>query len=286
MKVALLTCRNLDEYITYENHLDDALNAKDIKFEWIEWEDYQKVDWNSFDCAVIRTTWDYQKNYQEFIKALEHISSKTKLFNPLEIVKWNSSKDYLLEFNQTETKPVPIIEINISNETDILELFNKLECETIVIKPFISAGSYLTYKVDMNNYLQLSDDIISACKEKKMMAQPYMESIANEGEFSLHFFDKQFSHAILKKPKAGDFRSQEEFDSDIKSITPEPAAMSFAQKVLDHIKEDLLYARVDFVRKKDDQFYLMELELIEPSLYFSYDKDSATRLVEKMIQKF
>lgn len=284
MKIALLTCEDLDQYVTYEDHLNKALEKRNIQYHWIEWKKAEEIDWVEYDGALIRTTWDYQAHYDEFIKKLEYISSQTKLWNPIDIVKWNSSKDYLNEFINSETPPVPNIRIAPTNITDIEKSFEQFNCQTIIVKPFISAGSHDTYKIDRNNISKHSDQIFEAAGRKKLMAQPFLENINLEGEFSFHFFDGEFSHAILKKPKDGDFRSQEEFGSNIKSITPTEDQLIYAKKVLSHIKKKLLYARVDFVRGGKD-YYLMELELIEPSLYFNFDLNSAERLVEKILKR-
>lgn len=284
MKIALLTCANLDQYITYEDHLNKALEKENIQYQWIDWKNAKEIDWVEFDGALIRTTWDYQAHYKEFIEALEYISAQTKLWNPIDIVKWNSSKDYLNEFINTETPPVPNIKIHPTNISDIESCFEKFNCNIIIIKPFISAGSHDTFRIERDAISKFCDQIFEAAGRKKMMAQPFLENINLEGEFSLHFFDGEFSHAILKTPKEGDFRSQEEFGSNVQSIVPTEEQLHYAKKVLSHIRKKLLYARVDFVRGGKD-YYLMELELIEPSLYFNFDLDSADRLVKKILKR-
>lgn len=285
MKIALLTCQELEGYIAYEEHLDAALEKAGIEFEWIVWTNWKEVDWTEYSAAIIRTTWDYQKKIEEFLEALTHISSQTKLFNPLETVKWNHSKDYLLEFNETDTKPVPTQEVHIIEKTDLFVLFENLKSEQIIIKPFISATAHDTFFLSKSNWEENLDNIIKVNQKKRMMVQPFLQNIQKEGEYSLHFFDGQFSHGILKTPKEGDFRSQEEYGSNIQSIEPEKSMMDFAQKVLSHLKETLLYARVDFVRTDSNNFNLMELELIEPSLYFGYGEGSADKLVNALVKR-
>jgi hypothetical protein len=285
MKVALLTCQELEGYFAYEEHLDRALEKSNIDFEWVIWTNWKEVDWDKYSAVLIRTTWDYQKKIDEFLEAMSFISSKTKLFNSFSIVKWNHSKDYLLEFNETETKPVPTQEIFIKCKDDLAGLFEELESEELIIKPFISATAHDTFHLNRDNWESHLDEIIKVNQKKRMMVQPFLVNIQNEGEYSLHFFDGEFSHAILKTPKNGDFRSQEEYGSHIQSTVPNEKMLDFAHKVLSKLEEKLLYARVDFVRSETGEFFLMELELIEPSLYFGHGEGSAEKLVKALIKR-
>lgn len=284
MKIALLTCKELEGYIAYEEHLDLALEKAGIEFDWIIWSEWREVDWKSYDSGIVRTTWDYQKHIDDFLQAMKEISNQTKLFNSYETIKWNHSKDYLLEFNQTSTKPVPTAEVKIESSSDIEQLFNQFNSEKIIIKPFISATAHYTFWLTPENFKESLDKIIEVNNRKRMMAQPFLSSVLEEGEYSFHFFDGEFSHAILKTPKPGDFRSQEEYGSHVRSITPDSSMLDFAKNVLSHLKEKLLYARVDFVRN-GEKFNLMELELIEPSLYFGYGEGSADRLVSALLKR-
>ena len=197
----------------------------------------------------------------------------------------NHSKDYLLEFNETETKPVPTQEVFIKGKEDLAALFDKFHSEQLIVKPFISATAHDTFHLNNENWESHLEEITKVNQKKRMMVQPFIQNIQKEGEYSLHFFDGQFSHGILKTPKEGDFRSQEEYGSNIQSIEPEKSMMDFAQKVLSHLKETLLYARVDFVRTESNYFNLMELELIEPSLYFGYGEGSAEKLVKALVKR-
>jgi hypothetical protein len=109
------------------------------------------------------------------------------------------------------------------------------------------------------------------------MIQPFLQSIIKEGEYSLFYFNGKHSHSVLKKPKVNDFRVQEEHGGMIKSILPKQQLMTIAQNIINKLSSIPLYARIDLVRNNENEFALIELELIEPSLYFNRDKDSAER---------
>jgi glutathione synthase/RimK-type ligase-like ATP-grasp enzyme len=107
------------------------------------------------------------------------------------------------------------------------------------------------------------------------MIQPFLESIHSVGEYSLYFFEGNFSHAIVKKPQQGDFRVQEDFGGTQESITPSDKLMQAAKAVVKHLPEGTFYARVDLLPDSKEDFVLMELELIEPGMYFRFCDNAA-----------
>ena len=111
-----------------------------------------------------------------------------------------------------------------------------------------------------------------------------MTSIIEEGEFSLFYFNRTYSHTILKTPESGDFRVQEEHGGRIISVTPEQKALQCAMEVLETLNVSLLYARIDLVREETGDYALMELELIEPSLYFRMDPIASTRFAQALAE--
>src|SRR5690606_22142013 len=134
------------------------------------------------------------------------------------------------------------------------------------------AGSKDTFVID-------EDDALPAPTDGPIMLQPFMPAIQSEGEWSLLFYGGQFSHAVLKTPKSGDFRSQPDYNAHLRSLTVPPEALELAHEALDYAGgRDLLYARVDMVRNAQGAPCLMELELIEPDLYLTYDADAPVRL--------
>ncbi len=281
-RCALLTCDSLVGFSSHEEPLELALSERGWQFEWVSWRK-EGVSWDQFDSVLIRTTWDYTKDPDLFLKKLDEIERSTaKLFNPLSLFQWNRNKYYLKELEQKGIRIVPTEWISHFAVDTFLSTKNS--DETFVIKPQIGAGSANTFLIkdieDKNQSSQLHN-----LQDSNVMIQPFMESIQKEGEYSVHFFDQEFSHAILKKPKKGDFRSQEEFGSEIASVDLSSSDLEFCHQVIGEIPEDWLYARVDFVRDLNQQPCLMELELIEPSLYFQYDLKSAALLVEKWESK-
>jgi hypothetical protein len=107
-----------------------------------------------------------------------------------------------------------------------------------------------------------------------------MENIIHEGEYSLFYFNGAYSHAILKTPESNDFRVQEEHGGQLETVKPESQLKQAGKKTMQHLPEMPLYARIDFVRSDQNQLQLMEIELIEPSLYFNMDPKASERFAK------
>lgn len=257
---------------------DDELAVEPLKklgwnVEIVSWRD-KTVNWNDFEAVIIRTPWDYQREPEAFLGVLRKIeNSIARLENPLKIVEWNLSKLYLRELEVAGIKIVPTVwgEEKISENLfkNWLEYFGAGE---LVIKPIISATAEFTYR--LKDFTHELSEVFAA---RKYMVQPFMPNIVSEGEFSLFYFGGEYSHTILKTPKPKDFRVQEEHGGIIQAVEPSAKLLDAGGKVFEFIKPVPLYARVDFVRDADEDFALMELELIEPALYFRMEKQAPER---------
>ena len=273
MNIALLTCEH--KYSNNnEKSLEEALTAKGYAYQWVNWND-ANIDWSDFDKVVIRTTWDYQSQLENFLSVLERIDkSKAELINPISTVKWNIDKNYLfeLEENDIEIVPTKIVE-------DIDEDYFSILGETLVFKPTVSASAHNTYKVDRAEFQNKKEEISKVMEYKTIIVQPFLPAIQTEGEYSLLYFKGELSHAVLKTPQEGDFRSQPEYGSYVRKVNPPQEVLTQASKVVSFIGKELLYCRVDLV-KHQGVYCLMEVELIEPYLYFEHDEKSGCRIVE------
>lgn len=261
MNIVFLSCDSLEGFIVDEDILVKQLASEGHTVTTLSWS--KEADWSKFDCAIIRTTWDYMEKPEAFFKKLELISSQTKLYNSLDTVKWNIHKSYLKRFEAHGVNIVPTVFFNFNEELKVPAHWP----DKIVIKPAVSAGSYKTL-VQNKNRIDRSEMVPG-----DWMCQPFLPQIF-DGEVSLIYFNKVFSHALLKVPKKGDFRVQEEFGGDIIPMKPTPELLALGEKVMSSVPDDLLYARVDLV-PYENHYALMELELIEPALYFRTNADAA-----------
>lgn len=275
-KCVFLTMENPEDFVIYDGLLIEPLAQKGWHVEEVPWN--KKVNWNTYQAVIIRSTWDYQNDAEGFLKVLEEIDkSAAQLENSLSLVKWNIDKIYLDDLKKRGVKIVPTIWMHKFNADIINKAFSEFAVQELIIKPRVSANADFTYRITKNNLPGLQSHLEAIFSERHCMLQPFMSNILNEGEFSLFYFGGSYSHAILKTPKTADFRVQEEHGGTLKSIFPDKRLLDAGSNVMEVIDPLPLYARVDFVRNNMGEYLLMELELIEPSLYFNMDRDSAQR---------
>lgn len=259
-------------YVSDDELAIGPLNDLGWQVDTISWR-YQAVDWDRFDLVVMRTTWDYQKFPAEFIDALKKIDgSKARLENPLDIVEWNLDKRYLRDLDNRGVGIVPTIWDPVYSATDFQSWLETLQTDELILKPTVSATAQNTFRLR-----KFDPQLVTIFADRPFMVQPFLRSIVDEGEYSLFLFNGELSHAILKAPKPGDFRVQEEHGGIITRTEADEGLRMAAQNALDAIGQHLLYARVDLVRYIDDEFVLMELELIEPALYLRMDESAPER---------
>ena len=269
----------LDDFVAYDQMLDQPMAQCGWQTEAVSWR-RQNVDWGQYKAVIIRSTWDYQKDAEAYVDTLRQIEqSGAVLLNSLAIVKWNINKNYLKEVAAKGAQIVPSLWLETFDFTAIKGYFQYFNTNQIVIKPCISANSDNTFRLHQNSYHAYEDILKKSLKNRQLMVQPFVKAIVEEGEYSLFYFADKFSHAILKTPKQGDFRVQEEHGGQLQSIKADAQLLATAAKALGCVPEKVLYARIDLV-KHQGSYQLMEIELIEPSLYFNLDQDSALRFAK------
>jgi len=249
----------------------------------VSWRN-QTVDWNDYEAVVIRTPWDYQDAPEAFLATLKRIDqSKARLLNPLDTVVWNINKTYLQDFEQQGIPIVPTRWMDSYSDAAMHGAYETWGTSEIIIKPQISANADDTYRLSPITLSQQSDALAKLFAQRAHMLQPFVPAVVSEGEFSLFYFSGEYSHAILKTPKQKDFRVQEEHGGQLQLIDPEPSLRQAGAAVIRALPEELLYARVDLLRH-GTEFLLIELEAIEPSLYFNMDNQAAARFAKAFSQ--
>ena len=239
------------------------------------------VDWDRYDAVYIGTPWDYPDDPDYFVRMLEAIDrSSAVLVNDLALVQWTMPKTYLRDL---EEKGAPIVRSIWSDDLGIDQLHDSFDifgADRLIVKPVISTNATDTYLLERDTIRVLGTKLQRVFANRPHVVQPFIENIQSEGEFSLFYFNQQFSHAIQKIPKRGDFRVQEEFGAEITAVEPDTELRKTADQVVQSIEPFPVYARADFVRGPDGRFLLMELELIEPSLYLRMDPEAPWRFAE------
>jgi len=246
------------------------------------WND-PSVDWTDFDAIIVRSTWDYHHRAAEFRSWIDALDSAgAPIWNPPSVLRWNMEKTYL---RHLETSGVPIVPtewLDKGTKPDLGGLLAGRGWVDAVVKPVISAGASRTWRVSHATALDAEAQFAESLDAGDVMVQTFMPEIQTRGEWSLMFIDGDFSHAVRKMPTQGDFRVQTGFGG--RSITDEPDGdvIRAAQRVLAVAPSPWLYARVDGI-ETDAGFVLLELEMLEPSLFFSHTESGAARFAEAII---
>lgn len=270
-----------------------ALRTAGADAHEVDW-DNDATDWSQFDLALLRSTWDYFERLPDFIAWAQRVSQATRLLNPLDVIRWNTDKHYLAGLARAGVPVVPSCFVEpgqpVQTLIDAALAAHPGACD-IVVKPAVGAGSR-----DAQRHARGHRDAIAAhvqrllAKGRSVLLQPYLERVDAQGETALLFFDGVFSHAIRKGPLL-----QRDAGSTTGLYAPEaiepraPAAdeLEVAQRALAAIPfaKPLLYARVDLIRADDGAPCLLELELVEPSVFLEYADGAAERFAHAVARR-
>jgi hypothetical protein len=265
------------DFVTDYDVSIDAMATLGWQAETVPWRD-SSIDWNAYDAVYICTPWDYPQHADEFMRVMETIErSSAVLINDLSLVKWSLSKTYLRDLEEKGAAIVPSIWRDDIDGAEISQWFATFGDDTLVIKPDVGGNATDTFVLHNPVPGDLVDLLARTFQQRPFLVQPFIDNIRTEGEHSLFFFGGEYSHTIQKTPKPGDFRVQEEHGAEIRSVTPVQDLIETAQRVLALVEPQPVYVRADFVRDNADNYLLMELEMIEPSLYLRTDSGAAAR---------
>lgn len=261
--------------------LHQAFAELGMKTKRIAWDEPSQ-DWSKVRHLIIRTPWNYFDEFDKFKPWLEKISETCNLYNPKEIVFWNLDKIYLKEL-ESKGIPIPATIILPAKEKPKKSLhayFQELPWKEIILKPRISGAARETYRISRNEVESYEGTFAQLCLSEPMMLQEFQESILEKGEISLVFIQGNYSHAVLKKGKSGDFRVQDDFGGSVGLHQAKPKEINFGVECLNRLKNTPLYARVDIFYNNHNKLVLGELELIEPELWFRFNHSSARKLAK------
>ena len=287
--ITLLTCRAyykpdivtpyIQNILLEQELLKSAFEAQGLKVDITYW-DNPTYEWQETKSVLFRTIWDYFERFDEFWDWLEQVKNKTRLINSYELIKWNIDKHYLRDLKNNGIQVVPTYFADRGNNISLQEIANLNDWKHIVIKPAISASAFNTYKITNDEIEQKEQLFHELLQTHDMLVQPFFPTISELGEASLMVFGGKFTHAILKKAKAGDFRVQDDFGGTVHDYNPTQEEIKFAEKVFQSCTSLPIYGRVDIVWDSNKHIYLSELEIIEPELWIRNRPESANKIAE------
>ncbi len=285
IKCALATSNQYSELTKDDRLVYKKLIYYGIDVEPIVW-DSKDTAWNHFHAVFIRSCWDYHLKYDQFFSWLERLERENvTVLNSPELLKWNSNKSYMLDLQEKGIDIVPTILVEQTQTKSLEELLQDNDWKEAVVKPAISSNAletWLTNPQTRQDDQKRFEEMLS--KHNQILIQKFVQEIKTKGEWSFVFFDKEFSHSVLKKPKESDFRVQEDFGGVTFGKRPPSFLLKEAEKVIEKIEGECLYARVDGI-EVDKNLTLMELELIEPSLYLDRHPKAPIRFAECILTK-
>ena len=251
------------------------LSKMGILAEATPWDD-PYVDWRLYDAVILRSCWNYHEHSVQFQKWITNLHKmKVRMWNPQNIILWNIHKSYLFEL---ESRGIRIIPSHYCSRINLDGIRRARAWDLLIIKPVVGATASHIKKFSSTLIFLWLPYVWYLLLTGPVIIQKYMASVI-EGEYSLIFFDKKYSHAVKKIPKTGDFRSQEYFGGKDIPVVMTKNIIDQARRTLDFTDQQLLYARVDGL-VIDGQFYLMELELTEPYLFLETDKRAPMRFAD------
>ena len=249
--------------------------------EWLPWR-RADVAWADYTAVYIAAPWDYPADPGAFLQVLADIdASPAVLVNDLSLVRWNLSKTYLRDLEERGALIVPSrwsdeLPPDFLNHGGLESVFAEYG-ERIIIKPVINTNATDTFLLTRPVDADVQSRLQQTFRGRAYVVQPFIDNIRSEGEFSLFHIGAHYSHAIRKVPRSGDFRVQEEHGAAITAIEPGSALRQVADEVVGLVNPRPVYCRSDFVRGSDGRFLLMELELIEPSMYLRMHSEAPAR---------
>lgn len=278
MTVFIATIRPLPEPDHDEPLLLEALAKAGVDARLVGWRD-KKADWASADLVVVRSTWDYFVDRENFVRWAEAVDQVTTLLNPAEVIRWNTHKEYLVDLAHQGLAVTPTQLLRRGDSASLAELMADAGWDTVVIKPAVSAGSYLTMKVGADNREAGQKHLDRMLSARDVLFQRYLSSVEGYGERALVWIDGALRHAVRKTPR---FLGDAESVSEAQEISPAEAELAEAtlNALPNNQRDTLLYARIDVAPGPDGTPMLMEVELVEPSLFLKQNPAALAAMVE------
>ncbi len=249
-----------------------------IALEIIRWDAPDLLS-RGFDAALVRSTWDYADRVDDFLARLEEMErGGLRVFNAAAAVRWNARKIYLEDLASRGAPTIPTVWADTADVDAVLRAFDTFEAAEIVVKPQLGAGSRDTIRLKRNAW---SASDLAMTSPRAVMIQPFLPSIETAGELSLFYFGGKRAHVIRKRPASGKWLANVD-GAQFARGEATAADRAAAEEVLAVVPHDLLYARVDLVEGADGRPRLIELEAIEPYLFFAFAPEGAPVFIDAL----
>ena len=268
-----------------DQHFARALERRGVQVCAAAWDD-PAAAWSSAAAVVIRSTWDYHLRRADFLAWVARVSAATTLYNDARAVRWNSHKRYLAEIARRGVPVIDTVFASVGSNLDLAAVAREHGWRDVVVKPAVSASAHETRRFDVPDRAEGQAHLDRLLATRDMMVQPHLAALAEQGELSLLFARGRFTHAVRRRSALVDGHVMP------KSAGAEApaAAIECAARVLEAAgaltgvsPNDMLYSRVDLAATGSD-YVLLELELIEPSLFLVHAPNEAEAFAAALVK--
>jgi glutathione synthase/RimK-type ligase-like ATP-grasp enzyme len=278
MRVALVCSRETAGGAADDRPLAAALGERGCAAEHVRWDD-PSIAWAAFDVVAIRSTWDYHLRAPAFLAWADRVAGATRLVNPLELVRWNADKRYLVDLARAGVGITPGVVVEPGDGTVLEAVVGDRGWDRFVIKPTVSATAFGTERFGAGELDRAAAHLASLLERGAALVQRYEPAIEREGERSVMVIGGVVTHCVVKRPKVGDFRCQSDFGGTVEAVTLRETDVELALRAVGAAPVAPAYARVDVIDTPDG-VRVMELECIEPELFFRLSDAAVGRMVE------
>ena len=261
-----------------------ALERRGVRVRAAAWDD-PAVAWSSAAAVVIRSTWDYHLRNAEFLDWVDRVAASVTLHNDARVVRWNSHKRYLDELAKRQIRVIDTVFADAGSRLDVDLIARAHGWADVVVKPAVSASAHETRRFIEAERDQAQAHLERLLRSRDVMVQPHLTALAERGELSLLYARGRFSHAVRRRSALVDAGAM----AKSAAAAASNAARRFAYRVLAAASDaagiepnDLLYARVDLAETGADSYQLLEVELVEPSLFLLHAPEAAEQFAEAL----
>ena len=273
--IALVTHSAMRGLPTDDYPIVAALDALGITATAPSWDD-PSVQWSEFQLIVLRSCWNYHLKWAEFLRWLSLLEAlPVAVLNSVPQIKWNLSKTYLLELAERGVRIPPTVSVDYRGGESLGDILKRHRWKDAVVKPTISASAHATSRVSSATVDSHEPQFRALRGNGGVLVQEFVPEVIERGELSFVFLGGEYSHTVLKTVAPGDFRVQTDFGGRREVARPSEQILAQARKILELSAPAAAYARLDAVQVQD-HLVLMELDLIDPVLFFEFKPHSET----------
>ena len=278
--ILVATCDAFEHPTPSLDRLLQAINSQGVRAEHRAWRRTPVKDFAAADLVLPLCFWDHHGALQYFLRWVDAVEAAGgRLINSPDILRWNFRKTYLLDLLQAGLAVPPTVHIPDIDTSKVAQVMRTEQWPSVVIKPVSGQDGHDMVKLQLEDREQWPDLYVP---QQEALVQAFQPDITTFGETTLTFFEGEFSHAVQRHLRAGEWRANQQFGVEVEAITVSEATIEAAKRYLDLVPGRPVYARADGIVRPHG-FMLMELELIDPYLYLEIAPAHAAEKLAKAL---